>query len=69
LLCGSHVFKEAPALFRGSHHFLMIQPLHDIFGNRDSFGHIGKKVTELLEYVINFMADWTEPQSQVDIMQ
>jgi hypothetical protein len=50
-------------------------PLHDIFGNRDSSGRIGKWVTELSEYVINFkrrntikslilvdfMAEWTEP--------
>jgi hypothetical protein len=58
-------------------------PLHDIFGNRDSSGRIGKWVTELSEYVINFkrrdtmkslilvdfVAEWTEPQSQVDIMK
>jgi hypothetical protein len=51
------------------------QSLHDIFGNRDSSGRIGKWVTELSEYVINFkrrntikslilvdfMAEWTEP--------
>jgi hypothetical protein len=57
--------------------------LHDIFGNRDSFGRIRKWAIELLEYVINFerritiksqilvnfMAKWMEPQSQVDIMQ
>jgi hypothetical protein len=53
------------------------QPLHDIFGNRDSFGHIRNWATELSEYVINFkrrttiksqiladfMAEWTEPWS------
>jgi hypothetical protein len=33
---------------------LMNQPLHDIFGNRDSFGRIRKWVTELSKYVINF---------------
>jgi hypothetical protein len=33
---------------------LMNQPSHDIFGNRDSFVHIRKWATELLEYVINF---------------
>jgi hypothetical protein len=60
----------------------MNQSLHDIFGNRDSFGRIGKWATELLEYVINFerritiksqtlvdfMAEWMEHQSQVDIV-
>jgi hypothetical protein len=59
------------------------QSLHDIFGNRDSSKQIGKWVIELLEYVINFvkhstiesqiladfMAEWTEPQSQVDTEQ
>jgi hypothetical protein len=62
---------------------LMNQPLHDIFGNRDNFGRIRKWVTELSEYVINFerhntiksqiladfMAEWTESRSQVDIVQ
>jgi hypothetical protein len=62
---------------------LMNQPLHDIFGNRDSSRRIGKWAIELSEYVINFkrrntikshilanfMAKWTKPQSQVDIMQ
>jgi hypothetical protein len=33
---------------------LMNQPLHDIFGNRDSIEHIEKWATELSEYVINF---------------
>jgi hypothetical protein len=59
------------------------QSLHDIFGNRDSSKQIGKWAIELLEYVINFvkhstiesqiladfMAEWTEPQSQVDTGQ
>jgi hypothetical protein len=58
-------------------------PLHDIFLNRDSSRWIGKWATELLEYIINFercstiksqiladfVAKWTEPQSQVDIVQ
>jgi hypothetical protein len=62
---------------------LMNQPLHDIFGNRDSFGRIRKWAIELSEYVINFkrhsainsqiladfMAKWMEPQSQADIIQ
>jgi hypothetical protein len=62
---------------------LMNQPLHDIFGIRDRFGRIRKWVTKLLEYVINFerrstiksqilvdfMAEWMEPRSQVDIVQ
>jgi hypothetical protein len=56
------------------------QPMHDIFGNRDSSGRIGKWATELLEYIVDFekhnaiksqiladfMADWTEPRSQAD---
>jgi hypothetical protein len=59
------------------------QPLHDIFRNRDSFRRIGKWTIELSKYIIDFerhsaiklqiladfMAEWTEPQSQVDIMQ
>jgi hypothetical protein len=59
------------------------QPLHDIFGNRDSSGRNRKWATELLEYVINFkrrssiksqiladfMAEWTELQSQVHNVQ
>jgi hypothetical protein len=62
---------------------LMNQPLHDIFGNRDSSGCIKKWVAELSKYVINFerrntiksqiltdfVAEWTEPQSQVNTMQ
>jgi hypothetical protein len=62
---------------------LMNHPLHDIFGNRDSSGRIGKWAIELSKYVINFerrsaiksqilanfVAEWMEPQSQVDIMQ
>jgi hypothetical protein len=59
------------------------QPLHDIFGNKDSSGYIGKWATELSEYVIkfercsaiksqilaDFMAEWMKHQSQVDIVQ
>jgi hypothetical protein len=59
------------------------QPLHDIFGNWNSSGCIRKWVTDFSEYVINFkrcssiksqiladfMDEWTEPQSQVDIVQ
>jgi hypothetical protein len=62
---------------------LMNQPLHDIFGNRDSSIRIGKWATERSEYVINFerhntiksqilvdfVAEWMEPQSHVDIVQ
>jgi hypothetical protein len=62
---------------------LMNQPLHDIFGNKDSSGCIGKWATELSEYVINFercsaiksqiladfMTEWMKHQSQVDIVQ
>jgi hypothetical protein len=58
-------------------------PLHDIFGNRDSSRRIGKWLTEVSEYIINFkkcsaiksqiladfVAEWTEPQIQVDIVQ
>jgi hypothetical protein len=61
----------------------MNQPLHDIFGNRDSSGRFEKWAIELSEYVINFercsaiksqipadfMAEWIEPQSLVDIVQ
>jgi hypothetical protein len=56
------------------------QLLHDIFGNRDSSGTISKWATELSEYIVdfekrstrkshilaNFVAEWTEPQSQID---
>jgi hypothetical protein len=56
------------------------QPLHDIFGNRDSSRRIGKWSTKLSEYVVDlekcsaiksqifadFMAGWTEPRSQAD---
>jgi hypothetical protein len=59
------------------------QPLHDIFGNRDNSGRIGKWVTELSEHIINFkkhsaiksqilvdfVVEWMEPQSHVDIVQ
>jgi hypothetical protein len=62
---------------------LMNQSLHNIFGNRDSSGCIKKWAAELSKYVINFerrstiksqiltdfVAEWTEPQSQVNIMQ
>jgi hypothetical protein len=61
----------------------MNQLFHDIFGNRDSSGCNGKWVIELSEYLINFerrnalksqilvdyVAEWTEAQSQVDIVQ
>jgi ribonuclease HI len=68
-----------------AHHIrvLTTQPLHDIFHNRDSSGRIGKWVTELSKYVIDFerriaiksqiladfMVEWTELQSQVDTVQ
>jgi hypothetical protein len=56
-------------------------PLHDIFGNRDSSGRINKWSTWLSKYLVdfekrraiksqiltNFIAEWTEPQSQMDI--
>jgi hypothetical protein len=56
------------------------QQLHDIFGNRDNSGRIGKWATELLKYIVDFekcnatksqilvdfMADWMEPRSQAD---
>jgi hypothetical protein len=56
------------------------QPLHDIFGNKDSSRRIGKWAIELLEYVVDFekrsaiksqiladfMVDWAEPRSQED---
>jgi hypothetical protein len=59
---------------------LTIQPLHDIFGNRDSSERIGKWATKLSEYIVdfakrsaiksqilaNFVADWAEPRSQAD---
>jgi hypothetical protein len=62
---------------------LMNQPLHGIFGNKDGSRHIRKWVTELSEYIINFerrntiksqilvdfVAERTEHQSQVDIVQ
>jgi hypothetical protein len=68
-----------------AHHIRVLtnQPLHDIFRNRDSSRRIGKRATELLEYVIDFerrntiksqiltdfMAEWMEPQYEVDIVQ
>jgi hypothetical protein len=68
-----------------AHHIRVLanQPLHDIFRNRDNSKRIGKCATELSEYVINFerrsaiksqiladfMAEWMEPQSEVDIVQ
>jgi hypothetical protein len=56
------------------------QPLHNIFGNRDSSRRIGKWATKLSEYIVDFekhiaiksqiladfVADWTEPRSQAD---
>jgi hypothetical protein len=33
---------------------LIDQPLHDIFGNRDSFRRIGMWAIELSEYVVDF---------------
>jgi hypothetical protein len=59
---------------------LMNHPLHDIFGNRDSFGRISKWVAELSEYIVDFekhsaiksqiladfIVEWMEPQSQSD---
>jgi hypothetical protein len=59
---------------------LTIQPLNDIFGNRDSSGRIDKWAMELLEHVVDFekcsaikpqfladfMAEWTEPGSAVE---
>jgi hypothetical protein len=33
---------------------LIDQPLHDIFGNRDNSGRLGKWATKLLEYVVDF---------------
>jgi hypothetical protein len=61
---------------------LMNQPLHYIFGNSDNSERIRKWATELSEYVINFerrstiksqilvdfVVEWMEPQSQVDIV-
>jgi hypothetical protein len=68
-----------------AHHIRVLtnQSLRDIFHSRDSSRRIGKWATKLLECVINFerhnaiksqilidfVAEWTEPQSQVDIMQ
>jgi hypothetical protein len=59
------------------------QLLHNIFGNRDSSGRIRKWAIELSKYVINFkrcsamksqtladfVVEWIEPHSQVDIVQ
>jgi hypothetical protein len=59
---------------------MMNQPLHDIFGNRDSLGRVGKLAMELLEHVIDFekrsgaksqvladfIVDWTEPSSYTE---
>jgi hypothetical protein len=56
------------------------QPLHDIFGNRDSSERISKWAIELLEYIVDFekcsaiksqiladfVADWTKPRFQAD---
>jgi hypothetical protein len=59
------------------------QPLNDIFDNRDSSRRIGKWATKLFEPIIkfkkcsaiksqtlvDFVAEWTNPQSQADIVQ
>jgi hypothetical protein len=59
------------------------QPLHNIFSNRGNSGRIGKWAIELSEHVVNFekhstiklhiladfVAKWTKPQSQPDIVQ
>jgi hypothetical protein len=59
---------------------LTSQLLHYIFGNRDNSRRISKWVTELLEYIVDFekrsaiklqilvdfVAEWTEPQSQTN---
>jgi hypothetical protein len=59
------------------------QPLHDIFHNWDSSDRIGKRATELSEYIIDFerqsaiklqiladfVAEWKGPQVQIDTVQ
>jgi hypothetical protein len=56
------------------------QLLHDIFDNRDSSRRISKWATELSEYIVDFekrntiklqiltdfIAEWMEPQSQIE---